>query len=81
MSGLIDKIRCRLSYHRRLDVIQSFGSAQHIGCPNCGKQLAIHHGIRVCIPWDADLKSMYEDFGYDVEGPLSKWQAYRKGRA
>ncbi|ASY64441.1 hypothetical protein SJ05684_c30170 [Sinorhizobium sojae CCBAU 05684] len=74
---LIGRLRCRIGWHRRLDVIQSFGSAQHIGCPDCGKRFGIHHGIRSVVPWDADLHSMYEMMGYDVNGPLSRWERYR----
>lgn len=75
---LTTKIRCRLGWHKRLDVIQSFGSAEHIGCPDCGKQMGIHHGVRTVVPWDADLQDMYERFGYDVEGPLATWRRVRR---
>ena len=76
----LTKIRCRLGWHKRLDVIQRFGAAEHIGCPDCGRRYAIHHGMKVCIPWDDEAKTMYEAFGHDVDGPLSRWNSYREGR-
>jgi len=77
MRRLLKRFRCLIGWHKRLDVIQSFGSAQHIGCPDCGKQFGIHHGVRAVIHWDPDLADMYESMGYDVRGHLLKWQAYR----
>ena len=77
MGSLIDNLRCRLGWHRRLQVIQSFGEAQHIGCPNCGRQEAIHHGLRTVIPWDAELAQLYRDMGYDVDGATRRWLAGR----
>ena len=71
-------IRCRLGLHKSLDVIQSFGSAQHIGCPRCGKQFGIHHGMRTVIPWESDLESMYDRLGYDTAAAIDKWQRYRR---
>lgn len=56
---------CRLNHHRKLDVIQSFGSAQHIGCPDCGREYGIHHGMHAVIPWTADLNEIYLLMGYD----------------
>ena len=77
MSKLLTRIRCRIGWHKCLDIINTFGSAQHIGCPDCGRQFGIHHDMRVVIPWDSALASMYESFGHDVKGPLAKWQKYR----
>lgn len=75
--NLFRRIMCRLGNHRRLDVIQSFGAAEHIGCPDCGRELAIHHGVRTVIPWDGELAQMYRDFGHDVDAANAKWRAYR----
>jgi len=74
---LMTRLLCRFGRHRRLDVIQTFGAAQHIGCPDCGRQFGIHHGVRACVPWDGDFADMYRSFGHDVDGPLAKWQARR----
>jgi len=74
------KLRCSVAMHRRLDVIQSFGSAQHIGCPDCGREFGIHHGQKVVIPWDNDLAQIYKDFGCeDVDGHTRRWHEYRFG--
>lgn len=78
MGRLWRRLLCRLGKHKRLNVIQSFGPAQHIGCPDCGRQFGIHHGVRGVVPWDADLADMYRGAGYDIEGPLSRWHSYRR---
>lgn len=71
-------LRCRIGWHSRLDVIQSFGSAQRIGCPHCGKQMGIHHGMRAVVPWDAEMADLYDRMGYETEAAHAKWQAYRR---
>ena len=81
MRSLFKKLRCRIGMHQQLDVIQTFGSAQRIGCPDCGKTFGIHHGVRACIPWDAELEDMYRMFGHDTTAPFSRWDAYRKRRS
>lgn len=68
------RFACFLSYHPKLDVIQSFGTAQHIGCPYCRREMAIHHGLHVVIPWDQDLALLYQMMGYDVETPTMRWR-------
>jgi hypothetical protein len=70
------RIMCKLSYHPKLHVIQSFGSAQHIGCPPCGREMAIHHGQRVVIPWDSELSEMYQFMGYDTDAATAKWRSH-----
>lgn len=75
---LFHAIRCRLGFHSSLNVIQSFGSAQHIGCPRCGLQMGIHHGMRAVIPWEPDLAQLYIDTGYDVATFTARWQAWRR---
>jgi hypothetical protein len=77
---LVRGIRCRLGFHKVLDVIQTFGAAQHVGCPDCGRDFAIHHGVRAFLPWDAEFADMYRRFGHDVDGPLALWRAVRVGR-
>jgi len=77
LTAIVRRFRCRFGWHKGYDVIQTFGAAQHIGCPDCGCQFGIHHGVRSIIPWDEDLASMYTDFGYDVGGPLNRWKARR----
>jgi hypothetical protein len=68
---------CRLGFHPRLQVIQSFGAAEHIGCPDCRREYAIHHGERASLPWDADFEKLYgaDGFGYDIDGARQKWLA------
>lgn len=78
---LFRKILCRLGWHHGYDVIQTFGSAQHIGCPDCGKQFAIHHGMRAFVRWDQGFAELYQHMGYDIEGPTSRWQEYRRAIA
>lgn len=78
MSGLWDRVRCRFGLHRRLDVIQSFGSAQRIGCPHCGKQMGIHHRMGAVVPWGAEFSDLYDLMGYETEAAHAKWQAYRR---
>lgn len=72
---MIGKWLCALTLHPRLEVIQTFGQAQHIGCPRCGRHYAIHHGLRMILPWDADFAKLYADMGYDVDRPLARWRA------
>lgn len=74
---LFTALKCRLNMHPRLDVIQTFGSAQHVGCPCCRREMGIHHGMRVVIPWSPDLSELYQDMGYDTEGPSARWRRYR----
>lgn len=64
--------------HSRLDVIQTFGAAQHIGCPYCKREFGIHHGMRAIIPWDSDVAEMYQFMGYDTETPTRRWRAHVK---
>lgn len=71
---------CRFKLHRSLNVIQTFGAAQHIGCPDCGEQMGIHHGMRAVIPWDPELAQLYKDMGYDVDAATARWQAWRRER-
>lgn len=68
-------IMCRLSRHRRYQVIQTFGAAQHVGCPDCRRTFAVHHGMRAWLPWDADFASLYDDMGYDTKAATRKWIA------
>lgn len=70
------KVRCKLNMHPKLMVIQSFGSAQHIGCPYCKREYGIHHGERVVIPWDSELDELYGLMGYDTEGPSLRFRQY-----
>ena len=81
MKRHLKNLLCWFGFHGRMDVIQTFGSAEHIGCPSCGRRYAIHHGMKACIPWSDEAKSMYEAFGYDIDGPLAKWDSYREGRS
>jgi len=71
------KIKCRFAFHPRLDVIQTFGSAQHIGCPYCKREYGIHHGERVVIPWTPDLAELYDFMGYDTETASERWRRYK----
>lgn len=75
--SIIDRIRCRLGFHRALNVIQSFGAAQHIGCPRCGREMGIHHGVGAVIPWEPDLEQLYRDAGYDTAAATAQWQRWR----
>lgn len=68
------KLGCRFYMHPRLDVIQSFGSAQHVGCPYCRRQYGMHHGMQVVIPWTPDLAELYQLMGYDTETATQRWQ-------
>lgn len=77
MIALWRKVACRLGWHPRLMVIQTFGAAQHIGCPYCRREYGIHHGMRTVIPWDSELAEMYELMGYDVQSPARRWRAYK----
>ncbi len=72
------KLLCRLNLHRKLEVIQSFGTAQHIGCPDCGREYGIHHGERVVIPWTPELAELYECMGYDTALPSQRWRRYQR---
>lgn len=76
--GIWQRLKCRMGWHPRLDIIQTFGAAQHIGCPYCGKELAIHHGVRAVVPWDSEFAEMYQRFGHDTDAETAKWQAYRR---
>lgn len=74
------KIMCYFGRHKRLDEIQRFGVAAHVGCPDCGREYGMHDGLRAFIPWDGDLADMYRRFGHDVDGPRRRWLAVGKGR-
>lgn len=75
--GLWQRIRCKLSMHSRLDVIQSFGAGQHIGCPHCGREFAIHHGDQIVVPWDSSFDELYQMCGYDTEAASKRWRRAR----
>ena len=67
------RLLCKLDCHRVLHVIQSYGAAQHIGCPDCRRQMAIHHGMRAVLPWDSEIEQLYQDFGYDTYAATRQW--------
>jgi len=73
--GFVRKLLCRLGFHKRLQLIQSFGAAQHIGCPHCRREFGIHHGAQTVVAWDADLEEMYVFMGYDVVAARRAWLA------
>lgn len=68
------KFMCAAGMHKRLQVIQTFGAAQHVGCPYCEREFAIHHGMRVVVPWDSDFSELYEDMGYDTRKARAAWR-------
>jgi len=71
-------LMCRIGRHHRLDVILSFGSAKHIGCPDCGAQMGMHDGLRAVIPWDGEVATFYADMGYPVEQATAQWLRRRR---
>ena len=73
------RLLCRLGRHYRLDVIQSFGAAKHIGCPDCGAQMGMHDGLRTVIPWDGELAQLYTDAGHPVAQATAQWLRRRRG--
>lgn len=73
----IGRLLCRMGRHPKFDLIQSYGTAERIGCPRCGREMAIHHGLRTIVPWDSELAQMYRDMGYDVDAATVKWQRHR----
>lgn len=76
--GIWRKMMCGIGRHKRLDLIQTFGMAQRVGCPHCGKQFAIHHGFQSSISWGAEVESMYRLFGHtDMDEKHASWQRYR----
>lgn len=75
--SIVQRFFCWLNMHPKLDVIQSFGSAQHIGCPYCRREWGIHHGERVLIPWSPDLAEMYDFMGYETEAASERWRQYK----
>lgn len=77
VTAAMRRIGCHLGWHPCLDVIQSYGPAQHVGCPYCRREYGIHHGIEVIIPWDDKLSEMYRFLGYDIDGPTMRWRAYK----
>lgn len=78
MTRLMRRFLCRMGSHKRLHVIQTFGAAQHVGCPDCGREFAMHHGFRAFVPWSDDAEEMYRMFGYDIDGPRNRWRAALK---
>jgi len=70
----IQSIKCRFWMHPRLQVIQSFGSGKHIGCPHCKREYAMHDGARVVVPWDGDFEDLYQSMGYDTETASVRWR-------
>lgn len=68
---------CKLNLHPRLDVIQTFGSAQHIGCPYCRREFGIHHVVQAVIPWTLELDELYRVMGYDTAAASQRWRRYR----
>lgn len=77
LSELIQSVKCRFWMHPRLDVIQSFGSALHIGCPYCKREYAMHQGMEVVVPWDDTFAVLYDLMGYDTETASVRWRRYR----
>lgn len=73
------KLMCRIGNHRRLDVIQTFGSAQHIGCPDCKKQYGIHHGMLAVVSWNSEFDDLYQRMGFDTEQATKRWYAALAG--
>ena len=71
-------IRCKLGHHKSLNVIQTFGAQKHIGCPRCGRQMGMHGGLRIVIPWDDELDQLYQDMGYDTVAATAAWEKWRK---
>lgn len=70
------KFMCRIGMHKRLHVIQSFGSGKHVGCPDCLKEWAMHDGMEVIVPWDHDFEVMYGvHLGYDIDAFRQRWIA------
>jgi len=72
--GILQRIACRFGMHPRLDVIQTFGAAQHIGCPYCRREFGIHHGERIIIPWDSELAELYQMMGHETEAASQRWR-------
>ncbi|GAA4108536.1 hypothetical protein ACFFTN_01150 [Aminobacter aganoensis] len=76
MTSLIRRVLCRIGHHRQLDIIQTFRAAQHVGCPDCRRRYAIHHGLRTFVPWDSDFADLYEGMGYDTAHATNRWFDY-----
>lgn len=73
MKNLWRKFWCSIGFHKRLQTIQKYGSAERAGCPYCLRTIGIHHGMRAALPWDADIEKMYQEMGYDTEEAYDKW--------
>jgi len=68
------KIKCFIRWHGRLDVIQTFGAAQHVGCPYCRTEYAIHHRMQAFVPWSPAFDDLYQRMGYDTDRATSRWR-------
>lgn len=66
-------LMCKIGFHKRLNVIQTFGAAQHIGCPHCRKQYAIHHGMQAVVSWSPAFDDLYQSMGYETEAATNRW--------
>lgn len=58
---------CKRGHHKRLWYIQKFGAASHVGCPDCLREIAMHDGLRVAVPWNNEFEQLHKGCGYDVE--------------
>lgn len=76
MPTVFRRLMCRLGYHHSLNVIQSFGAAKHVGCPDCRREFGMHDGMRAFLPWDGDIEALYTDCGYDVPKYRAAWRAW-----
>jgi len=73
VTAFVQSVKCRFWMHPKLDVIQSFGSAQHVGCHYCRRQYGMHHGMQAVIPWTPELAELYQWMGYDTDTPTERW--------
>lgn len=80
MRNLWRKLMCRIGRHETLDVIQTFGVSQHIGCPHCGREFGINHNVLAIIPWDPSLEAMYRTIGYETRYAGDRWRQSLRAR-
>jgi hypothetical protein len=67
---MMRKLVCLVRGHR-CRVVQEFGQeSRRIKCERCGCNWGMHDSVRMIVPWDRELQSMYREHGYEILEPV-----------
>lgn len=73
---LLQRIKCRLGYHRLVVIGRCGLASDHIGCVDCGRQWGMNHSTRTIIPW-REVSSFHRANGYNERAALYAWSIVR----